>query len=353
LILRAFKAEFLTEIADSHNFGKKVTPVLTNRGFYFHKPRTLFWENLFFGKDSQLKKILSGLKYPSALSPFFNLESEYFSNYDLLLSKRVESKPILESSEFWRNFGILLGYCYAFGIFDLHKHNVIPNQNSLQVIDVEMVLGQMILPNESLLIEFKDFSHSMSALAHVRNSSRIPLEFFATFIGGFEIAVESIALATRPILHLFKAIGVETEPIRVILRSTKKYQNHLDDQNRLLDLIPEELFQLRNGDIPYFFIYKSRPGLMFFKDSSGTEGNVAALGIHDVIYKRLKVPIDELLDPKTLMNQLLPRGVLFLAKKFCEHPASPVVVLSQLGQIEINSSSVSYLLATGESYLTS
>ena len=125
---------------------------------FFRKPRPVFWEHLFFGQDSVLKPLFSevGANGPFDLGSFlFNLEVEVESEW-LGYSREIQRSDTPLTDQHFYSFGVLLAYAYAFGIRDLHKFNLIKTKTHLQVIDAEVVLANLILPNETVLLPFKD-----------------------------------------------------------------------------------------------------------------------------------------------------------------------------------------------------
>src|ERR1017187_4327930 len=149
-------------LADSHNFGKRVEKIRRARGALLPQPRTVFWEWLFFGKDSPLAEVFHGLGENGELplsSFLFNLEVEVTEEW-LGYSKELLEEKVdhLAPSHFY-GFGILLAYTYIFGIRDLHRQNLILTKSHLQPVDVEVVLTKLVLPSETLLLPFKNMGY--------------------------------------------------------------------------------------------------------------------------------------------------------------------------------------------------
>ena len=91
-------------VGDYHNFQRAVERHNFNGLFYFKKPRTLFWEELFFGSNSPIKESFDGTE----LEKYFCLESCDFNG-----SKFQKNIPAFEIKEFnFKGFGALIGYCF-------------------------------------------------------------------------------------------------------------------------------------------------------------------------------------------------------------------------------------------------
>lgn len=263
---------------DTHNFGRRVLKKGPQDGpFFFEKPRTVAWENLFFGKDSPFNPILSEF--------FFEYTSRNFADTFLALevcntslwsgtSLEVKSIPFsLSDSQLYELMGALLCYSYFFGIFDLHGGNVIPTNNSLIVIDCETVLGQMILPHESLLLPFKTIDSKNCGFYSIFTKNKdhpLSTEAFKIFISSY----------IRMFQFLFKRINIlcanmelnidKTTPIRIIIRDTHDYLNYLKSGKNIKNLLPEEEIQLNRHDVPYFFRTLEDERIQYFVNEETT-----------------------------------------------------------------------------------
>lgn len=301
--------------ADLHNFGQKVSQIERASGIYFQKPRPIYWEWFFFGATGPLKSIFA-TKIGAAL---FNLDV-HFDNGDCGFSRQVvEDNGQKDQSAHAYNLGVLIAYCYLFGIRDLHKGNVIKRKTHLQVIDAEVVLSKILLPNETLILPFKittadgcAANKSFNDIASIDNDSlRLILSgYFDLFSDVLEKHGQIVSVLTE---HREKMIKV---PIRHIMRDTIEYRRWLE--NRTVPAIPfcsDELIQLERGDVPYYFKLIGDPNLYAYKTP---EGEFEAIKAPDEFLKGINRDATdpfELLAASRLINELLPNGSLFLLKK--------------------------------------
>lgn len=302
--------------ADLHNFGQQVTQEERASGIYFRKPRPVYWEWLFFGNNSPLKSCFQAEKLSEVV---FNLDVE---NYDGTggLSKKVlevdESETDLSQSY---NFGVLTAYCYIFGIRDLHKGNVIRTKSHLQVIDAEVVLSKILLPNETLLLPFKETSFEIcAAKKSFSQIGMIDTEKLSEILSGFFSLFSCVIDSSEKMLSIFNEHKEKMHqvPVRHIMRDTANYKKWREQQiSPTIPFCENELLQLGRGDIPYFFKFVGDSKLYAYINSHGQYTEVTApIVFQKGIDREATSPID-LLSRTRLSNELLPTGSLFILKK--------------------------------------
>jgi hypothetical protein len=222
---------------------------------------------LFFGQNSPIKSFFNsaGSNGDRSLSEYlFNLNVEVKNDW-LGFSEEVSRDEIPISIEHFYSFGVLVGYCYLLGIRDLHKYNLVVKKSHLQIIDAEVVLTNLILPNETILLPFREIPFDLSAVSllcgTLKNLS--PCQVQKLFAGYFDVTTTILDSldAIKPVLeHECQ----NQQPARVILKNTKQYRDFLMGNGSANDYLPEELAQLDRGDIPYFFKYVGQDSLYFF-----------------------------------------------------------------------------------------
>lgn len=253
------------ETADRHNFGQQVKPTdgasCVGAPRVFHKPRTVFWEWLFFGKTSPLQPLFavpgknSGLIVSEA---FFNLDVSVESQWsgtskEVIADESIGQLGYEKNLDLFIRFGMLLGYAYVFGIRDLHRANVIRTKTNLQVIDAEVVLTDLILPHETLLMPFKDVKWKDCGLSHLAESAEQITEAQASAIMSGYIDVLTVIDEKKDEILAVMSDQDLSHPIRIILRNTKEYTAMLNEGTSRETLMDGEQAQLDRGDIPYFF----------------------------------------------------------------------------------------------------
>lgn len=269
--------------ADRHNFGKCVKRIEWASGHWYQKPRSVFWEHLFFGRSSPIMNIFDviGSNGNRPLSDYlFNLDVEIESIWNGY-SKEIISENTSILNEHFYSFGVLIGYCYLLGIRDLHKYNLAIKSNSLQVIDAEVILTNLILPNETILLPFREIPFELSAISLLCEDlkSLTSSQIKSLFSGYFDVSsiiLENFAALNNTLSLEFEIVEVE-HPIRVILKNTKQYRDFLMGIGSASDFLPEELVQLERGDIPYFFKRLGDKNLYFFIDSTHQQESVKNL----------------------------------------------------------------------------
>lgn len=302
--------------ADHHNFGQLVTQEARASEIYFRKPRTVFWEWFFFGKNSPLKSAFDSVAITDII---FNLDVETASGHSGLSKHVLEVPHSVISDSYAYNFGVLTAYCYIFGIRDLHKGNVVRTKTHLQVIDAEVVLSKLLLPNETLMLPFKETTFEIcAAKKSFLDQSHIDVKNVIEILQGYFDLFNIVINLREKLLLIFKEqreIMVKT-PVRHIMRDTSNYRKWREQ--KLSPVVPfcqSELVQLERGDVPYFFKFITDSALYAYTSPAGDYEPVT-------VPKEFKKGVDrdaadptELLASTRLESELLPTGSLFLLKK--------------------------------------
>ena len=306
--------------ADLHNFGQKVTQEERASEIYFRKPRPVFWESFFFGKNSPLKNCFQNLSLSEVI---FNLEVEVFDDHGGLskIVSEVTESEISPSHAY--SFGVLTAYSYIFGIRDLHKGNVMRTKTHLQVIDAEAVLSKILLPNETLLLPFKETTFNIcAAKKSFNNPQSIDVENITGILLGYFDLFSLVIDSREKLLSIFdeqkeKMLKI---PVRHIMRDTANYRKWREQQiSPTVPLCQNELSQLERGDVPYFFKFIGDPTLYAYTSPTGDYEAVSVPVEFQKGVDRDAVSPDELLSASRLGNELLPTGSLFLLKKLLPH----------------------------------
>ena len=287
-------------VGDLHNFGTAVEKLIINGNTYFLKPRTTFWENLFFGETSSLKEIFID-------TPFFN----YFCLSEILHENQILQKEVqfIGGHDLnFLNYGFLLSYCFCLGIQDLNHGNVIRKASGVQPIDIEVVFSDLIGPKQTLLIGGPLIDFNRSALGLFFESiEEVTVDNAIELIKGFyQGCMKLLDLSDRILALLPTHSELYSKNNRVIFRNTILYSN------LNLDFIPEERIQMQRGDIPYFFKKFSDNNVYYYKNKSQIE-----------VVKNLPIKFQKIADnvgklpeeifAKTRMkNKSIPVGLLSL-----------------------------------------
>lgn len=253
---------------DLHNFNRSVYKVALKDGAFFKKPRPVIWETLFFGNKSPLKNIFSNTAIQMELNQLAS--SGFFENDMLEVSK---SDRAISESDFYC-FGQLLGYCYYFGIQDIHKDNIIISDKGIQVIDVENAFSNFILPNQSLLLPAnKEITWSAGLnLLTKDNLGELSQVYASNIIEGFVFISEYFYKhwAQIKMILLQNKDTFINYPIRVFFRGTKEYTEHLKGIAQIQNLFEEETIQLVRNDVPYFFKIIGKSDVFYYTTNNWT-----------------------------------------------------------------------------------
>jgi hypothetical protein len=309
-------------IADKHNFGKSVEKIRQASGTLFRKPRTVFWEWLFFGNKSPLAEIFNtaGLNGELPLSSFlFNLELNVDGPW-LGHSTEVQADESgnLKPSHFY-GFGVLLAYSYIFGIRDLHQQNLVKTSTHFQAVDAEIVFTRLVLPSETLLLPFKNFGYEFSGIgALAKTAAGFNTENIQQiFAGYFDLFLHAVNRRDE-ITHALGGIDAGDHPCRVIVRNTLEYKPFLDSRDLGADLLVSESIQLARGDVPYYFKYLGRKELRWLSTPSieGVEENLGRF-LPDI--ERHAVDPVALVATNLSSDRKMVHGGIQLIRHFAEH----------------------------------
>jgi lantibiotic modifying enzyme len=306
--------------ADPHNFGLRVCALEYGGRLFFKKPRSIFWEKLFFGVNSPLREILLRRQSQSDIQNFcernFALKFQDIDSSGTTLSEQVSSqRSNLENQTFF-NFGALCAYAFAFGILDLHRDNVVARSSHLQVVDVEVVLSKLILPDQTLLLPFAGIGTEKSAFSHLSCGTYVPEQFLSSLCDGYYSFCLTLSSHAETLATCITA-AIKTQkrcPIRVIIRRTREYLDRLHSGN-FDGLYESEVIQLQRGDVPYYFKLYNDSNVYYYTSKEGEFVKTRLEGPQLKLANAIGHPIEDLLTKNRLLGELLPNGLLLLARK--------------------------------------
>lgn len=303
-------------LADKHNFGQQVEKVQRGSDTWYRKPRTVYWEWLFFGKSSPLKTLFSE-KGENGSRPladyFFNLDVEIESTWSGL-GKEVSIERQTPTPEHFYAFGALIAYCYIFGIRDLHKQNLIMTDTHLQAVDVEVVFTTLTLPHETLLLPFKNIGYEFAGIGALVNSKdELTKAQVEQIVLGYWDLFSLASTKKDEIDRTLAELDFLKVPVRVIVRNTSEYRN-------LLDLAPDnilqsEIEQIKRGDIPYYFKFVVDQNLYWLREKMLVQAE-ASSGIFQRDIDRHGKNEPNGWGQSRIGKQALVQGLLFILKHF-------------------------------------
>jgi len=320
---------------DKHNFGKVVERIVEASGTKYRKPRTVYWEHLFFGTNSPLKSVFSeaGPNDDRPLSDYlFNLDVQIEHPWLGYAAEVKKSYQPINDRHFY-SLGVLLGYCYLFGIRDLHWGNIIIQDDHLQVVDAEVVLVNLHLPHETILLPFKDIKfQSCGASLVTKNLDLFSQSQKEIIFSGYFDAANRILDYRESILEILKGEELKQQPVRVIIKNTAVYRA-FSESKLAAEMIPEELAQLDRGDIPYFYKNLGSEDLLFLGRQYYAEKVrlTDETAIKDA--QRHGVPPETLLGSHKALKSKIATGALYLQKVFT--PSDLVLKDASAGKIVV------------------
>lgn len=329
--------------ADRHNFGKCVERIERASGYWYRKPRSVYWEHLFFGQDSPIKSFFDSVGFNgerTLCEYLFNLNVEVETEW-LGFSEEVSADEAPICDEHFYSLGVLMGYCYLFGIRDLHKYNLVVKKKRLQIIDAEVVLTNLILPNETLLLPFREilFESSAASLLCTDLKKYSARQIEKLFAGYFDVS--TAILDNMPaIVSVLELSCQNNHSARVILKNTKQYRDFLTGRGSVNDFLPEEMIQLKRGDIPYFFKYVGKPDLHFISDPFKAQivSNLP-VDLERDVNRHSKVPALLLPSPTAVAKKVVT-GALYLRRALSS--IVPMRLQDSQGEIVFNESSLNF-----------
>ena len=253
-------------LADKHNLGQQVEKVQRGSDTWYRKPRTVYWEWLFFGKTSPLKTLFNH-KGHNGTRPladyFFNLDIEVESTWSGY-AKEVSTENQTPTLERFYAFGALIAYCYIFGIRDLHKQNLIMTKTHLQAVDAEVVFTALTLPHETLLLPFKNVGYEFAGIgALVSSKEELTQAQIEQIVLGYWDLFGVASGKKTEIDEALAAQDFSKIPMRVIVRNTSEYRNLLNDPPT--NTLPSEVEQMNRGDVPFYFKFVADNSLYWLK----------------------------------------------------------------------------------------
>jgi hypothetical protein len=258
-------------LADKHNFGQQVEKVQRGSDTWYRKPRTVYWEWLFFGKTSPLKTLFNenGENGTRPLADyFFNLDVEVESTWSGY-AKEVSSENQTPTLEHFYAFGALTAYCYIFGIRDLHKQNLIMTKTHLQAVDAEVVFTALTLPHETLLLPFKNVGYEFAGIGALVNSKEeLTQDQIEQIIFGYWDLFSLASSKKTELDRTLRILNFSEVPVRVIVRNTSEYAALLDGTSG--NVLSSELAQIKRGDVPFYFKFISDRSLYWLEDKGRT-----------------------------------------------------------------------------------
>lgn len=232
--------------------------------------------------------------------------------------KSRSSKPDIAADRWLYRFGELLAYCYHFGIQDIHWQNILVGERDLQVIDVEQVFSDLMLPNQTLMLPTENLLRASAAINLLTPDD---LELFdqagaSELFEGFNHISDLIWSSQAQIQECFERFmpQILETPNRVFFRRTKDYVEHLNGTQKLTDLFDEEQRQIDRGDVPYFFMMIGGSEIYSYADKNWAQ-NVVDVPVLFQKYSNYASYLPQMILQEPVIEAKWARGALYLLHK--------------------------------------
>ena len=241
-------------LGDRHNGGKSVT---LNSNGVIEKPRPCRAEWFFLSESSPLRVYF---KDNSIFNYFPNLEfyNENLSAVGVVNCLNLNTQLSINRDEIKTSeaIGNLIAISQWFGFSDLHHENIKYGYNEkgkfiFAPIDIECFFQNIKLPFQTGLIS-KDHTDIKFGIKKIMDSNVLqPIHVVEAYINTMKV----LFLNRNQTLKIITDVFNPNDLARVLLKDTTVYKDWFNCMMEAKHLIPEEIDQLRSGDIPYFFRY--------------------------------------------------------------------------------------------------
>jgi len=265
-------------LGDRHNFGEAVHFVA--EGSVVRKSRSPYWEKSFLTESVFRKKVdgfFSSRNYvsPLAFIPIlrFDVNRDY---YDV---EYVDGGPIVISDEYLTSVGSFVFLCTWLGLTDLHYKNIslgsCDGVPQMVPWDIEIVAANVILPSQTNLISKSSQLNKTSGLFPLREFILDNQKYKDLLLTGFKNAYLVIRENGGVIWdQLFSTELGLNSPIRVVLNDTAIYEKAINTSARD-GFCKDEIEQLKQGFIPYFYTTLSSKKVFKYGDSGPCESQIS------------------------------------------------------------------------------
>ncbi|MFN3453940.1 MAG: DUF4135 domain-containing protein [Pseudobdellovibrio sp.] len=253
----------MNKLGDTHN-GQSVSILRRGNKNYLAKPRCVFWEYLFLDPKSEFRQYL----YEKTN---INLESivgnvKYYSTDDYMTGQAEYIEASKSNSLKLEDIAQISAFCMIFGIGDIHNSNMLISDEKLQIIDIECIFNDYKLLQSTLLAPAKwNKNNNSTSLKEfcTRQNKNLDRFQFIEFIEAFKSTIDIFANNIDAIKLWFSMNlqKLKNYPIRVLLKHTHEYYLVLKKESNMDNFLPEEISQMMNNDIPYFWTYIEEPNL--------------------------------------------------------------------------------------------
>jgi lantibiotic modifying enzyme len=265
---------------DSHRFGQRVKETQLGDGRAFIKPRSVLLEQMFLDRSIVRNQLSRFLPYSSILK--VQSESTWNGTVSALDGDSHLDPNWANNSEIYaKRCGNLLAVTTLLGLVDLHHENILIVQDrngdpEPTPIDIEIAFWDCISAIDTNLIPSSLTEPKIAGFKGQLSQSFCP-KYPQAILDGFLDTSAQLKTIIGDILETMER-ELKGHPIRVLLRATRDYRvlmsgNLNRNTSRCaellsrpgIDLIDEEIEQLRAGDIPYFFTLREKnPQLYYF-----------------------------------------------------------------------------------------
>lgn len=266
-------------LGDRHN-GGRATSLLANGQIL--KPRSVVWEEALLSPAGRLRGLVRtcwqdiGGLIDALPEVHYVAADEHGSVADAVRLTPLPERPL--SDRELEGCGSTLAVCLFFGVYDLHRENMVWGMDRDQrfvmgPVDLECVMGRLPSLVDTHLLPQPGLGDHMCGLSPIKaHLLRFPRENSrARMIAAFCAALTVLYRVRGEVDALVRQIAIEQQAlVRIVLRATSHYhqilQRRIDPSKLIVPLLWEESRQLARQDIPYFVRPMAGQGIWYFDD---------------------------------------------------------------------------------------
>ena len=253
---------------DPHNFNRRVHLIADSQGVpKIYKPRTTFWEHMFLDKTSSFRSFLRKSVTPELDGTLGHIAVTNGIDGTTGVTSVFSRTPATINPDWLFKYGVLLAFCSSFGITDLHKHNALTHGLGIQIVDIECVFWNLVLPSETLLLPMnqKDLPRTVLGDMGLQALNQLSASSVAQILVGVDHFFDSLLICRSTLSNYLMGLGsLVNKPIRILANTTETYNRFLKAPHSDHLFFTEEIEQLRRKDVPYFFGHIGCRKIYFF-----------------------------------------------------------------------------------------
>lgn len=312
--------EMTLSAGDTHNHGRSVTVLQTDAGKLVYKPHDMRGDAHIYAIAQRFFPEFAGIPKCVAFGDSFGV-------CEFIEKQRSEGEEAART--FWYHMGGMAAFMKLLGSTDMHVENVTCNGGKPYILDLETVLSP-ILKNEDYLIQQpelsvlkgrslylscvlpnspkgKEYSVLMNTgeddCAPVVNGEKVSvIAYLDAFMEGYDTVYRRAVEKREEVAKMLREIP-DTVPIRILMRNTQSYVDHMNKLYHHTALASEAAQENAVNVLSKIFAFHVRPGF-----ESTVDAEIRQMKRGDVPYVYTTAGSGALFsDGETLMEKVFDR----------------------------------------------